>query len=377
MTRAPVEEELSLNTETQSSPVAMGGDRRGELGGVIAAYAIALAAALAIIALLLLAVGADPLIAYGTILHSSLGSVGSIGQTLNKITPLTLGALAVAFALRAGLLNVGVDGQIYLGAIAATGAAYLLAGAPGSLAVPLVILAGLAGGALAAFPAAILRSAWGVNEIFVTVMLNFIFTYLADYLATGPWNDPMSGEAITRAIPLSAHLPMLGPQLGAHAGIVVALLAVVLLGWILSKTMLGFNIRAVGQNPAAARLGGIAVGSVTVIALLVSGALAGMAGAIEVSGFHQRLILGLTPGYGYMAILLAVLGKQRPLGVLVASAAFGILLVGSDSLQRSVRLPQSAVLVFQAIILLSVLFAEALRANGPRGLLWPRSLARR
>lgn len=141
--------------------------------------------------------------------------------------------------------------------------------------------------------------------------------------------------------------------------------------------MLGFNIRAVGQNPAAARLGGIAVGGVTVVALLASGALAGMAGAIEVSGFHQRLILGLTPGYGYMAILLAVLGKQRPLGVLAASAAFGVLLVGSDSLQRSVRLPQSAVLVFQAIILLSVLFAESLRANGPPWMFWRRRLASR
>ncbi len=335
-----------------------------QLGIEIAVYGGGLAVALMLIALLLVLVGADPLAAYGTILRSSLGNAGSFGQTLNKATPLILGALAVAFAYRGGLLNVGVDGQIYLGAIFATGVGFALGkGVSPFVGIPLALLAGIVGGAVAMLPAAWLRAAWGVNEIFVTVMLNFVFFQLTDYLAVGPWNDPLAGEAITRPIPAGASLPPL-PGLGSHPGILIALVVAAIVAWVLNRTLLGFGVRAVGDNPLAARIGGISVGAVSAAALLISGAIAGLAGAIEVSGYHQRLILGLSPGYGYMAILLAVLGKRSPWGVVVAGFAFAVLLTGSDSLQRSVRLPQSAVLVFQAIILLAILFAEALRSGG-------------
>ncbi|MHB1134903.1 MAG: ABC transporter permease [Chloroflexota bacterium] len=346
-------------------PAPAGRALLAELG----AYAAALVVALLLIGAALALIGADPLAAFGTLLGSSLGSFGALAQTLNKATPLLLGALAVTFALRGGYLNVGVDGQIYLGAIFATGLAFALGNSlPALLAVPLVLLAGCLGGAIGALPAAALRAYWGVNEIFVTVMLNFVYQYLADYLATGPWNDPLSGEAISRPLPAPTHLPMLDPGVGWHSGIAVALLVALGLAFVLNRTWLGFSIRAVGDNPVAARVGGIRLPVVALLALTVSGAVAGLAGAIEVSGYHQRLILGLSPGYGYMAILLAVLGKQRPLAVVVAAFAFAVLLTGSDSLQRSARLPQSAVLVFQAIILLSILFADALRLRGLRGL---------
>ncbi len=201
----------------------------------------------------------------------------------------------------------------------------------------------------------------------MTVMLNFVFIQLTDYLATGPWNDPLAGEAITRPIAPPSYLPAFSAELGAHVGILVALAVAVVVAAVLNRTLLGYGVRAVGDNPVAARVGGISVGWIAFAALGVSGAIAGLAGAIEVSGYHQRLILGLSPGYGYMAILLAVLGKYKPLGVVVAGFGFAVLLVGSDSLQRSVRLPQSAVLVFQAVILLSILFAESLRSGGVRG----------
>jgi len=327
-------------------------------------YLAAVLGALVVAGLLLILIGADPLAALGTIFSASLGSLGGLGQTLNRATPLILGALAVAFAARAGLLNVGVDGQIYLGAICATGVGLLLTrDTPALVAVPLVLAAGFVGGALAVLPAAALRAYWGVNEIFVTVMLNFIFQYLAEYLATGPWNDPRSGEAISRPISFAAQLPILSSGLGAHVGILIALVIGAILAWILRRTLLGYSIRAVGDNSTAARVGGMAVGRVMLVALVVSGAVAGLAGGIEISGYYQRLILGLSPGFGYMAILLAVLGRHRPLGVVLAGVAFAVLLVGSDSLQRSVRLPQSAVLVFQALILLAVLLATSLRAN--------------
>lgn len=330
-------------------------------------YLAALLGAFVVIGILLLLVGANPLAAFGAILSSALGTPGGIGQTLNRATPLILGALAVAFAQRAGLLNVGVDGQIYLGAIVATGVGLLLGRDTSPLVgVPLLLLASALGGVLAMLPAALLRAYWGVSEIFVTVMLNFILAYLAEYLATGPWNDPRAGEAISRPIANGARLLVPMPELGAHLGILIALALAAVLAWVLRRTLLGYSIRAIGDNPRAARVGGVAVGSVTLVALLVSGAVAGLAGGIEVSGYYYRLILGISPGFGYMAILLAVLGRQRPVGVVLAASAFAVLLVGSDSLQRSVRLPQSAVLVFQAIILLAVLLATAVRdREGP------------
>jgi simple sugar transport system permease protein len=314
----------------------------------------------------IVAMQGDVLVAFRTMLGSSLGSLAGVAQTLNKIAPLLLGSTAVMLGMRGGLINIGVDGQIYLGAIAATGLAFALAssGLPGVLVVPLVLVAGMAGGGVfGAIPGA-LRARWGVNEIFVTVMLNFVAYYLTEYLSTGPWNDPISGEAITVPIPASATLPMLMPAAGAHTGIVLAVLASVLVALLLSRTILGYEIRAVGANARAALTAGIRIPWITFVTLTLSGALAGLAGAIEIAGYHNRLILGLTPGYGAMAILIAVLGKQSPLGVGVAATLVAVLVVGADSLQRSVRLPASAGFVFQAIVVLCVLLVEARSSRG-------------
>lgn len=307
----------------------------------------------------------DVLVAFRTILQSSLGSVGGIAQTLNKVSPILLGSVAVMVGRRGGFFNIGVDGQIYAGAIATTALAFFAAGwsLPKAVVLPAVLIAGvIGGGALGAVPG-FLRARWGVSEIFVTVMLNFVAFYLTDYLTTGPWNDPVSGEAISRPIPAAATLPMLLPEAGGHAGIVIAVAVTALVALFLGRSVLGYEIRAMGDNPRAARIAGIDLPRLTLLTLAASGALAGLAGAIEVSGYHNRLILGLTPGYGAMAILIAVLGKMRPLGVALASVLVAVLMVGSDSLQRSVGLPASAGFVFQAIVVLCVLFVEARRAR--------------
>lgn len=324
-------------------------------------YAAAVAAAVGVSGLLIAAMGADVLAAYQTFLRSSLGGLVGLGQTLNKTSPLLLGGLAVALGLRAGAFNIGVDGQIYLGAIAATGLALSLESVaiPRVLLVCLVLLAGAAGGGFFGWIPAALRSRWGVNEIFVTVMLNFVAIHLTEYLATGPWNDPMAGEAITRPIPPGASLPLILPTAGTHLGILLALAIAVLLWIALERTVLGFEIAAVGENPRAARIAGLPTRRLIFWSLCASGALAGLAGGIEVAGLHNRLILGLSPGYGVMAILIAVLGKTSPWGILVASFAVAVLLVGSDSLQRSVGLPASAALVFQAVVVLTVLALES------------------
>lgn len=331
--------------------------------GLIYLGAICLAALVS--ALFIVAMRGDVLVAFRTIIVSSLGSLGGIAQTLNKISPLLLGSVAVMLGLRGGFVNIGVDGQIYGGAILTTATAFALAGLdlPAIVLVPTVLAAGVIGGGIFGAIPGSLRARWGVNEIFVTVMLNFIAYYLTEYLSTGPWNDATSGEAITLPIPEAANLPMLMPQAGAHIGILIAVAASVLIALLLTRTILGYEIRAVGDNPRAALTGGIDIRRITLITLTLSGALAGLAGAIEVSGYHNRLILGLTPGYGVMAILISVLGKNRPLGVGIASAAVAILMVGADSLQRSVKLPASAGFVFQAIVVLCVLLIEARSAR--------------
>jgi simple sugar transport system permease protein len=328
------------------------------------------AAALSLIsgAIFITAFGGDIFVAFGTVLHTSLGTWGGFAQTLNKFCPLLLGSLAVAFGMRGGHFNIGVDGQIYAGAIGMTGTAFALEGLnlPWPVFVPLGMLGGILAGFFWGFIPGILRARFRVSEIFVTVMLNFIALYLVDYLANGPWNDPMAGEAISLPIPNASVLPQVMPRSGAHFGFIIALAAAVGMYFLMTRTIIGYEVRAVGDNPRAARFGGINVNRITLIIMPTCGALAGLAGAIEVSGFHQSLLLGITgsegaPNYGAMAILIAVIGRNNPLGVTVAAAVFAVLLSGSDSLQRSIGLPGAAVFVFQAIIVLTVLFVEARR----------------
>jgi simple sugar transport system permease protein len=345
---------------------ALAGDR--DVLREVAGYVVALLLGMGAIVGFIVAMGSDVGLALRTFLESTLGNRVAFGQTLNKVSPLLLGGLAVALGLRAGCFNIGVDGQIYLGAIAATGFALSLGATamPPVLFVSLLLLAGMAGGALLGGIPAILRAYWGVSEIFVTVMLNFVAVYLVEYLATGPWNDPMAGEAITRPIPSSAGLPILLKSAGTHGGIVLAVGAAALVWLLLKRTRLGFEIGAVGDNARAARVAGINTRRITLLALVASGAVAGLAGAIEVAGLHGRLILGLSPGYGVMAILIAVLGRNSPLGIALVSFGMAVLLVGSDSLQRSVGLPASAALVCQAIVVLTVLMLNAETRQSPQ-----------
>lgn len=346
------------------------GIRGGPFVETFLIYGIGVAVALTINGLLLAAIGADPIAAYGTIVSSSLGSLSGVAQTLNRATPLLLGSTAVAFAMRAGYVNLGVDGQIYAGAIAAAGAAFLLDGLPALVLLPLVLLAAFAGGALLASIPAYLRSRRGVNELFVTVMLNFVAFQIAEYLATGPWTDPVAGEAITVPIPAAAALPkMLGG--GGHVGILLAVPLTVAVSFWLMRTRGGFEFRASGANPLASRFGGVSLARMGVIALVVAGALAGLAGGIEVSGVHTRLLTGITPNFGYMAVLIAVLARRRPLATIPVAFAFAVLIVGADSLQRSVALPASAVFVFQAVVVLAVLLFETPRGRRLIGrLMW-------
>ncbi len=208
--------------------------------------------------------------------------------------------------------------------------------------------------------AGFLKAKKGINEIFVTVMMNSIAIYIAEYFSSGPWNDLMAGDAITLPIPKSTFLPLIFERGGGHIGIIVALLVVFLVYFLIEKTLLGFSIKAVGSNAQAARVGGINSGMIMFLGLTLSGAIAGLAGAIEVSGIHHRLLHGLSPNYGILAIILAAVGKSSPVGVLFSSFFFAVLFVGSDSLQRSIGMPASAVIAFQGMMFLFILLGRAI-----------------
>lgn len=326
-------------------------------------YGSALALVLVLLVALVVLLGGQPGPALAAALRDSLFTAGGLGQTLNRSTPLLLAGLAFALGHRAGLFNVGMDGQIYAGAIAATGIGLWLDDWVGSsaLAAAWLLAAGAVGGALWALPAALLRVRWGVNEIFTTVMLNFVSLHLVEYLSTGPWNDPLAGEAITLPLPEAARLPLLLARGGAHVGVVLAAILAVVAWWLLYRTVPGYELRAAGSNPRAAAVAGVEVTRVHVQALCAGGALSGLAGAIEVLGVHHRLLLGLTPNYGILSILVAVLARSHPLALIPASLAFAVLVAGTDSLQRTVGVPASAVFILQGLAVLLMLSHEAVQ----------------
>lgn len=310
--------------------------------------------------------GKSPVTALSGIITTSLGSISALAQTIQRTTPLLLGSTAVAFGLRSGYVNLGVDGQIYSGAIAATGLGYALGDRPSTpFAVTVLLVGGLLAGAGLAGVAAVLRVWRGVNEIFVTVMLNFVALYFTNYLASGPWQDQLSGEALSRALPYNDALPstLLG---SANIGILFAVPLALLAHLWLSRTRRGYEHAAVGANPRAARFGGINLASVGVWSLVVGGAFAGLAGAIEVTGVYHRLIVGISPGFGLSSILIAVIARRNILAVIPVSFLFAALVVGSDSLERSVGLPASAGLVFQGLVVLCILFFDATQSSAGR-----------
>ena len=335
---------------------------RYRLSAEAGVYIVSVLAGGIVLGIFILMAGGDVLKAYGTIIEVSLGSSIGIAQTLNKWTPLLLGSIAVALGNRSGVINIGVDGQIFIGATVGTGVAFTLAPfqTPPFLFFPVVLLAGLIGGGLYAGIAGFLKGWLAVNEIFVTVMMNFIAVYIAEYFASGPWNDLVSGGIISIQIPSSAFLPIIATKGGGHIGIVIALSMVFIVYFLLEKTLPGYSMKAVGSSPVAAMTAGINYRWVVLSGLSMSGALAGLAGAIEVSGVHHCLIGGLSPNYGIMAIILAAVGKDNPIGIVIASLFFAILFVGSDSLQRSIGLPASAVIAFQGVIFLFILAGRIL-----------------
>ena len=323
------------------------------LRGPVLGIAGIAAAALTLLAALLALGGYDVVAALTALWNGSFGSSYALfSATLVRATPLLLAGLAVALAFRAGVWNIGAEGQLLAGATAAiAGAALPL---PGAIRLTFsLVLAAVAGG-LWALPAAALRRR-GVLEVISTIMLNFIALDLVGYLVRGPLQEPTHAYPQSRTIDAAARLPRV-PGTRLHLGVGIALLAAIALGIVMRRSAWGFRARAVGANPrAAASAGMIDVARVTLEVFLVSGALAGLAGGIEATGVTYALYEGLSPGYGYTAIAVALLARLDPLLVAPSALLFGALEAGATAMQRDAGVPASLVTVVEGSLVLLVL----------------------
>ncbi len=338
-----------------------------------AAYnaAVVLAAALAAMgigALVFAAVGADVVKAYGVILTEPLKDLIGITEIAVRAVPLTLIALGIAIAFRSGTLNIGAEGQMMVGILASSAAAIALPDLPKPLLVPLAVLAGAAGGAVWGAAAGILKARLGVNEILSTVMLNYIAAQLYTFLLRGPMMDPEelvtgSGTPQSVRIPRAAWLDRLLPGTRLHAGAYLALALAVVVFILLWRTSAGFRMRAAGAEAKAARYAGIRVERYVVAAMLLSGAFAGIAGAVEILGVHRRAIEGVSGGYGFTGIVVSLFGGLHPAGIIPASLFFGLLLLGADMTQRLADVPANMVLVLQGAIILAIVSARQFMNN--------------
>jgi len=298
---------------------------------------------------------------YAGLFLGAFGTQKAIIGTLVRATPLIFAGLAVALAFRCGLFNIGVEGQLALGALFAAWVGVNLTGLPAILHLPLTLLAGALGGFLWGMIPGALKARTGAHEVITTIMLNYIAAQIAGYLLTGPWRDPnpTNVTAQTSKIADAARLPMLLP--GLHWGVVLAFLAAVAVWYFLWKTTWGFEIRTVGANASAAKYAGINVARNIILAMALSGMLAGLGGAVQVSGVNYRSTLGFNIGYGFDGIAIALLGRTTPLGVVLAALLFGGLRNGATLMQFRTQISADIISVIQALILIFVAAEQIIR----------------
>lgn len=308
------------------------------------------------------AAGANPLEAYAEFLIVPLTSRFSLLEVLVAATPILLTGTAVALAFRGGYWNIGAEGQLLVGAIAAA-AIGQLAGLPQVVAIPLMIAGGAVGGALWALGPAVLRVRFGIDEVVTTLLLNPVALLLVNALLHGPWRDPVSGFPESPRIAETAEFPQLLDRSRLHLGFVVAVLVVIAVGYVVARTPAGLRLRAVGLSPHGSRFAGIDVFRTLIGTALVSGAIAGIAGVSEVAGIQFRLTSGISPGYGYTGIVVATLGTLSMPGVSVAALFLGDLAVGASSAGRALGIPSQLGPVVQGTLLLVTIALLAVRRN--------------
>jgi simple sugar transport system permease protein len=332
--------------------------------------------ALLVGAIMLLALDANPVEAYGALVKGAFGSPNALADTAVKATPLLFMGLGICIAFRGGVVNIGGEGQLVTGAVAATAVALYLPQLPGWAVICLSLAVGFVAGAIWGGIPGALKAYLNVNEILSTVMLNMIAVQGMNFLLRGPMMDPVqieNGSFIpqTARFPRAMDLPRLVPT-RLHAGAGLAVILAILVYVFLWRTTIGYRIRAVGLNPNASRVAGIEVKRYIMLSLLLSGALAGLGGATQVLGLHHRMFTdgsaqGFTGGAGFNGIVAALFGKLHPLGTIPASILFGALLVGANHMQRAVQVPSDFITALNGLVVVFVVGSE----------IWSRRQARR
>ena len=320
---------------------------------------VSIAIAVVVSSIFIAATGGNPVAAFSALLQGAFGGQREFGETLLRATPLIFTGLALAYGFRSGVFNIGAEGQLYLGGLAAAFFGLVLGGITGFISIPLIIVAAAVAGAAWAFIPAIMKVRIGANEVITTMMFSYIGKYVVSWLVTGPLVSaggiPQTSQlpANTSIPRVSAILPFL--QTGrAHAGIFLALGLAVVVWFVLKYTTLGYEARAVGYNPFASQAGGISIATTTVKALCISGALAGVAGAVEVMAVYGRLFDNFSNNFGFTGIAVALLAKNNPLAVIAAALLFGALDAGAGTMQLTAGVSPKVINIIQAVIVFAI-----------------------
>ena len=322
---------------------------------------MALLVAVAIGGIIVALMGKSPVTAFKVFIREPLTDPWALQEVLLKATPLMLIAIGLLFCFRASRWNIGAEGQFLLGGICGGGVAILAHGMTGFWILPLMLIAGALGGLAYAWVPAILRTRFGISEILTSLMLVYVADLLLDYLVRGPWRDP-KGFNFPQSVSFSdsAVLQPLFEGGRLHAGLILALIAVLIAFILFRRTLFGFAVSASGDAPRAANFAGFNESRITVLVFLISGALAGLAGVIEVSGQVGQLRPGFGQGLGFTAIIVAFLGRLTPLGAALSAVVIAVLLIGAESAQVTMKLPFDLTRFFMGLLLLCVLVGESL-----------------
>jgi general nucleoside transport system permease protein len=303
-----------------------------------------------LMSLAMIAAGTSPVDGFTALIVGALGGRNQIGETLVATTALLFPALGICLAFRAGLFNIGAEGQLLIGALCA-GALGAVLSVPGPIGIALMLIAGAIGGGAWGAIAGWMKARFGANEIISTLMLNFVAAYLALELVSGPLRGPLAAGAETAWLDPKYWLPTLLPATRLSIALVLAVALALVLQWTFSRTVFGYDLRASGEAPEAARRSGINLARLTWLALTLSGAIAGIGGATIVSGELHRFNTQLSPGYGFTAIAVALVGDLQPLWICVAAFGFGILESGGLAMQASAQVPKDAIHVIEGLII--------------------------
>lgn len=348
---------------SDSAPIRPGASA-GQLRSALLPYLLAVAAAFGAVGLAIGVMGFDVPRAFATILFTSFRTPNGFIQTLGKFVPLLLQALAFTIPFAAGKFNIGGEGQLIVGGIAAAAAGILFADLPLLILLPVAILLGMLAGGLWVVGPAWLLYRFGINEILTTVLMNFVAFEVMNYVATEVWPDPAAGHPTSIPIGLGARLPLLMRNPPLHSGLIIAVIVAALAYFYTHRTSAGYELIVTGANPRAARVHGIKVRNLFLASLVVGGLLAGLSGALEVTGNYYRLIEGLQSNFLLLGIIIGLIARGNNLAVPFVAFFIAVLDVGASAMQRTLAIPGEMVFIVVGLILIFVLLSDVLRKRG-------------